>query len=177
MSKTPPPDPLTADLPFSVRVPEGDTRPRKVCDTCGFIAYQNPKIVVGAVVSSADKLLLCRRAIEPRRGFWTIPAGYLEEGETLEEGVHREVHEEATADIAIDQILAVYSVRHLSQVQIFYRANLIGSFAPGPESLETALFSSDDLPWGDLAFPSVHWVLKAHHAARGKLDFCPFGNP
>ncbi len=93
MSKTPPPDPLTANLPFSVRVPQGDTKPRKVCDTCGFIAYQNPKIVVGAVVSSAGKLLLCRRAIAPRRGYWTIPAGFLEEGETLEEGTRREVRE------------------------------------------------------------------------------------
>ncbi len=177
MSKTPPPDPLTANLPFSVRVPQGDTKPRKVCDTCGFIAYQNPKIVVGAVVSSAGKLLLCRRAIAPRRGYWTIPAGFLEEGETLEEGTRREVREEAGAEIGINALLAVYSVPHLSQAQIFYRADLQSGFAAGPESLEVVLYDWKDVPWEDLAFPSVHWVLNAHHAMIGKTGFAPFSNP
>jgi ADP-ribose pyrophosphatase YjhB (NUDIX family) len=177
MAKAPPPDPPTANLPFSRKIPDGDTKPREVCDTCGFIAYVNPKIVVGSVISAGEKLLLCRRAIEPRKGFWTIPAGFLEEGEGLEEGARREAREEAEAEIAIDALLAVYSVPRISQVQIFYRAALLGSFAPGPESLEAAPFSLEEIPRAELAFPSVHWVLDAYRETRGHTGFSPFGNP
>lgn len=173
----PPPDPLTADLPFSVRIPDGDNRPRNVCDTCGFIAYVNPKIVVGAVAASGGRILLCRRAIDPRKGHWTIPAGFLEEGESLEQGAAREAREEANAEIAIDALLAVYSVPHISQVQIFYRAALLTGATPGIESLETRLFAWDDIPWNDLAFPSVHWALHAYRSVLGKAEFAPFGNP
>jgi ADP-ribose pyrophosphatase YjhB (NUDIX family) len=141
------------------------------------VAYVNPKIVVGSVISAGERLLLCRRAIEPRRGYWTIPAGFLEEGEGLEEGARREAREEAEAEIAIDALLAVYSVPRISQVQIFYRAALKGSFAPGPESLEAALFSLEEIPRADLAFPSVHWVLDAYRETRGRVGFAPFGNP
>lgn len=175
--KVPPADPPSANLLFSRRVPEGDTRERDVCDSCGFIAYRNPKIVVGAVVAAGEKLLLCRRAIEPRRGFWTLPAGFLEEGETLEAGARREAREEAMAEIAIDALLAVYSVPHISQVQVFYRAALEGAFAPGSESLEVALYAATELPRAEFAFPSVHWAIDAYFASRGRHDFAPFTNP
>lgn len=175
--KAPPSDPPTANLLFSRKVPAGDTRERDVCATCGFIAYQNPKIVVGAVVAAGEQLLLCRRAIEPRRGFWTLPAGFLEEGETLEAGARREALEEAEAEIAIDALLAVYSVPHISQVQIFFRAALQGAFAAGPESLEVALFAPGALPRAEFAFPSVQWAIDAYFAARGREGFAPFTNP
>jgi ADP-ribose pyrophosphatase YjhB (NUDIX family) len=158
---------------FSRRVPRGDNVERAVCDSCGFVAYDNPKIVVGAVVRAGSRIMLCRRAIEPSRGRWTLPAGYLEHGETPEEGARREAHEEATADIAIDGLLAVYTVRRLGQVQLIYRARLTEeAFAPGEESESVALFEADRLPWEDLAFPTVHWALRQERQAGG-----PFANP
>lgn len=150
---------------FTLRIPEGDDRDRRICDTCGFIDYVNPKIVVGSVVWAEDKVLLCRRAIEPRRGFWTLPAGFLEERETVEEGAQREAREEACAELAIEGLLAVYSIPRISQVQLMFRARLASpAFAPGPESLEVRLFAWDEIPWGELAFPSVKWALD-HFAA------------
>ncbi|MEM6762258.1 MAG: NUDIX hydrolase, partial [Pseudomonadota bacterium] len=120
---------------FTKRAPAGDTVPRAVCDSCGFVSYDNPKIVVGSVVTYGEKLLLCRRAIQPSRGLWTIPAGYLEHGETPEEGAAREAHEEATAKLTIIGLLAVYAIRRIGQVQLIYRAALERPFfAPGPES-------------------------------------------
>ncbi|MGH7041913.1 MAG: NUDIX domain-containing protein, partial [Acetobacteraceae bacterium] len=128
------------------RIPEGDDRERLVCPECGHIAYENPKVVVGSVVASDGLLLLCRRAIEPRRGFWTLPAGYLELGETIEEGAMREAWEEARARIVIDGILSVFSISRIGQVQIIFRAAFADggsatrpSFAAGPESLEVKL--------------------------------------
>ncbi|WP_300302732.1 NUDIX hydrolase, partial [Ferrovibrio sp.] len=150
---------------FSAKVPEGDNRDRLICDDCGWIHYVNPKVVVGAVVGHGDKLLLCRRAIEPRKGFWTIPAGYMEERETSEAGAMREAREEACASIAIDALLAVYSIPRISQVQLIYRATLAApDFAAGPESLEVRLFDWGEIPWSDLAFPSVHWALNHYRA-------------
>ena len=178
MKKTPPKDALTANFPFSVRVPDGDTHERHVCDDCGWVHYVNPKIVVGSVVTSGDKYLLCRRAIEPRKGFWTLPAGFLEVNETIEEGAKREAQEEAEAEIEIDSILAVYSVPHISQVQIMFRARLVGeAFAPGPESLEVGLFDWDDIPWEELAFPSVKWALDQHRSVEGQPTYPAFSNP
>ncbi len=142
-------------------VPEGDTHERMVCPDCGFIAYENPKVVVGSVVVSGDRFLLCRRAIEPRRGFWTLPAGYLEVNESTMAGATREAFEEARARIAIEGLLAVYDIPRISQVQGIYRARLAEpSFEAGPESLEVRLFAWEELPWDDLAFPSVHWSLR-----------------
>jgi ADP-ribose pyrophosphatase YjhB (NUDIX family) len=166
------------DQRFSKTTPQGDTHPRDVCDHCGYVAYQNPKIVVGSVVLHSGKVLLCRRAIEPRRGYWTVPAGYLEQGETPEEGARREAREEANADLELHGLLALYTVRRLSQVQLIYRATLAdGRFSPGVESLETALFDWDTIPWDDLAFPTVHWML-GHQRALDKGDGqAPFGNP
>jgi ADP-ribose pyrophosphatase YjhB (NUDIX family) len=147
---------------FVRRIPEGEDRERLTCADCGFVAYENPKIVTGSVVEVDGRILLCRRAIEPRRGFWTIPAGYMELGETVEEGARREAREEACADIALDGVLALYSIARIGQVQVMFRARLASpGFAAGPESLEVRLFAWDEIPWQDLAFPSVHWVLNA----------------
>lgn len=141
--------------------PEGDERDRHVCPSCATIHYLNPKIVVGAVCTLGDRLLLCRRAIEPRAGFWTIPAGWMENGETAEEGAAREAWEEARARIAIEGLIAVYSIPRIDQVQILYRARLLdAAVSPGPESLDVRLVGWDEIPWDELAFPSVHWVLR-----------------
>lgn len=140
--------------------PEGDTHERDVCTDCGKIHYVNPKVVVGAVCTWEGKILLCKRAIEPRKGYWTVPAGFMETGESTEQGTVRETMEEANASIEITDLLAIYNIVRLSQVQIFYRANMIGpDFAAGIETLELDLFSIDQIPWDDLAFPTVHWVL------------------
>ena len=121
---------------------------------------------------------MCRRAIEPRKGWWTIPAGYLELGETPEEGAAREAWEEARAKIAIDDLLAVYTVRHISQVQMLFRARLLDPHVEaGPESEEVALVAWDALPWDELAFPTVRWVLEHFDARRGQPAAPPFGNP
>jgi ADP-ribose pyrophosphatase YjhB (NUDIX family) len=147
---------------FVRRIPEGEDRERLVCGDCGFVAYENPKIVVGSVVAEEGRILLCRRAIEPRRGFWTLPAGYMELGETTEEGAKREAWEEARARLELDGVLAIYSIARIGQVQIIYRAHLAEpGFAPGPESLDVRFFAWEEIPWDDLAFPSVHWALKA----------------
>jgi ADP-ribose pyrophosphatase YjhB (NUDIX family) len=169
----PPPGPH-----FARGVPEGDTYERYICGQCGHIHYSNPKIVVGSVVAFESRILLCRRAIEPRKGLWTLPAGFLEEHETAEDGARREAREEACTDIIIDALLAVYSIPHISQVQLMYRAHLAApKFAAGPESLEVELFDWRDIPWKELAFPSVGWALRHFEAARGSIVFAPFSNP
>jgi len=125
---------------FNLAVPEGDDHERHVCDSCGWIHYVNPKIVVGAVCTWKDKLLLCRRAIEPRRGYWTIPAGYMEENETTQEGAAREAREEACASIEVGALLGVYNIPRISQVHMIYRAALTSpDIAAGVESLEVSL--------------------------------------
>jgi ADP-ribose pyrophosphatase YjhB (NUDIX family) len=148
---------------FEKIVPEGDSRERSVCASCGFVDYENPKIVAGAVVVAADgRILLCRRAIEPRKNFWTLPAGFLENHEQPEDGAIREVREEACADIVLEGLIGLFTVRRLSQVQIFFRARFAGeeAFAAGEETLEAKLVAWDEIPWEELAFPSVTWALK-----------------
>ena len=163
---------------FVRAVPEGDDRERLVCTSCGHIAYENPKVVVGSVAVRDGRILICRRAIEPRRGFWTLPAGYLETGETPEAGARREAVEEACAEVGIDRLLAVFSIPRLSQVQLIYRARLTSpGIAPGPESLEVRLAEWSDIPWADIAFPSVRWALDAYRRTEGLSDFAPLGNP
>jgi len=163
---------------FHSTIPEGDERERLVCKSCGFIHYENPRIIAGAVVEHGGKILLCKRAIYPQKGRWTIPAGFMELGETPEEGARREAYEEATARIRIRDLLAIYSVTHISQVHMMYRATLENpEFSPGLESLEVELFAWDEIPWNDLAFPSVHWVLGHYRQAEGQTDFAPFTNP
>jgi len=163
---------------FSQRVPDGDTHGRNVCDHCDFIHYENPKIVVGSVVRHEGKILLCRRAIEPRKGYWTIPAGYMELRETPEDGAKREAMEEANADLNLSELLAVYTVERLSQVQLIYRATLISpEFSAGEESLEVGLFEWDDIPWKDIAFPTVHWALNHDRAVEEGEAVTPLKNP
>jgi ADP-ribose pyrophosphatase YjhB (NUDIX family) len=147
---------------FQRRTPDGEDRERLVCGDCGYIAYENPKIVVGSVVTEGARVLLCRRAIEPRRGFWTLPAGYMELGETVEEGALREAREEARAKLALEGILAVYSIARIGQVQVIFRARLAEpGFSPGPESLDVRFFDWEEIPWDEIAFPSVRWALRA----------------
>ncbi|MEM7290625.1 MAG: NUDIX hydrolase [Pseudomonadota bacterium] len=163
---------------FSRKVPSGDTHGRNVCDHCDFIHYENPKIVVGSVVRQSGKVLLCRRAIEPRRGFWTIPAGYLELHETPEDGARREAMEEANADLRLDSLLAVYTVERLSQVQLIYRAGLNSpEFSAGEESLEVDLFEWDQIPWLEIAFPTVLWALNHDRGVEAGSIFAPLKNP
>ena len=164
---------------FSQHIPHGDNRVRDVCDACGFVDYQNPKVVTGSVVAHGGAVLLCRRAIEPRRGFWTLPAGYLELQETVAEAAIREAAEEAQASIALDGILAVYSISRIGQVQVIFRARFDGpaSYGAGEESLEVQLFKWDDIPWADLAFPSVHWALHAWRDAGDGPLAAPATNP
>ena len=136
------------------RIPDGDDRERLVCPDCGFISYENPKVVVGSVALWDGRILLCRRAIPPREGYWTLPAGYLETGETTEAGAAREAWEEARAEIEIETLLAVYNIPRISQVQLIYRAALANpDVSPGPESHEVGLFDWADIPWDDIAFP------------------------
>jgi ADP-ribose pyrophosphatase YjhB (NUDIX family) len=164
--------------PIVRKVPEGDDRPRLVCDTCGFIRYDNPKVVVGSVATWDGRILLCRRAIEPQAGFWTLPAGFLELKEEPEEGARREAEEEACAEIEIDALLGVYTIPRISLVQLIYRAKLAkAEIAPGIESLEVALFEWDAIPWDDLAFPSVTWALRHYAEAGDRAAFPPFTNP
>ena len=171
-------NPSNKTTSFSRLVPDGDTVQRDVCDTCGFIRYENPKVVAGSVVSHEGKLLLCRRAIPPRHGFWTLPAGYMELNETVEDAARREAYEEAYARIDINALLAVYSIPRISQIQVMYRADLIDpAIGPGTESLEVALFDWDDIPWDEIAFPSVHWALTQHRRIRDEELFAPFSNP
>jgi ADP-ribose pyrophosphatase YjhB (NUDIX family) len=163
---------------FAKAVPDGDTFIRDVCETCGFIAYQNPKVVVGAVVHHEGKVLLCRRAIEPRAGLWTVPAGYLELGETIAEGAVREAQEEAGAAIVIENVLAIYTIPHVAQVHIMHVARLDPpQVHAGPESLEVKLFEWGQLPWSELAFPSVRWALTHFKMVQDQETFPVFTSP
>jgi ADP-ribose pyrophosphatase YjhB (NUDIX family) len=163
---------------FVRSIPEGDDRERLTCPDCGHVAYENPKLVVGSVVAEGDTVLLCRRAIEPRAGFWTLPAGYMEMGETAEEGAQREAWEEARARIALDGVLAVYSIARLGQVQVIFRARLAEpGFEAGPESLEVRRFAWDEIPWEEIAFPTVRWALNAWRAGSGAVALNPAEDP
>lgn len=163
---------------FVRRIPEGDDHERSVCADCGYVAYENPKVVVGSVVVQQGRVLLCRRAIEPRRGFWTLPAGYLEMRETVTEGACREAWEEARARIALEGVLAVYSIARLGQVQVIFRARLAEpGFEAGPESLDVRLFGWEEIPWGEIAFPSVQWALRAWREGRDAALGAPSLNP
>lgn len=169
---------MTDQGPRILTIPAGDDRERLTCPDCGFVAYENPKMVAGSVVSVDERIMLCRRAIEPRKGFWTLPAGFLELNETPEEGARREAWEEARARISINALLAVYSVPRISQVQLIYRATLAEpGFEAGPESLEVALFTWADIPWNEIAFPSVRWALDEYKARLNQTVFAPGVNP
>lgn len=152
-----------------LRIPHGDDRERHVCADCGFIHYLNPKVVVGTVPVWGDKVLLCKRAIEPRYGLWTLPAGFMEEGETLEEGASRETLEEANARVTIEQMYSTISLPHISQVYVLFRATLLDlDFSSGSESLDVKLFREAEIPWDELAFRTVHDTLR-HFFSDQKL--------
>jgi ADP-ribose pyrophosphatase YjhB (NUDIX family) len=154
--------------PVSLRTPEGDHFARFVCDYCSTVHYQNPRLIVGCVPEHGDgRILLCRRAIEPRLGFWTIPAGFMENGETTQDGARRESLEEAQADVEIGSLLAVVHVLHADQVHVMFRARLpIAHFGPSPESLEVGLFAEADIPWDEIAFRSVDFALRRYFDDR-----------
>jgi ADP-ribose pyrophosphatase YjhB (NUDIX family) len=160
--------------PVETKVPPGDNLPRAVCPACGHIQYQNPKVVVGAVPVWEDRILLCRRAIEPRLGKWTLPAGFMENGETAPEGAAREALEEANARIEIESLYTLYSVPHISQLYLLFRARLLDlDFSPGEESLEVRLFAEHEIPWDELAFASVKRTLEHFVADRRTGIFVP----
>ncbi|MCW5624713.1 MAG: NUDIX hydrolase [Burkholderiales bacterium] len=149
------------------RIPDGDTVPRWVCEACATIHYENPKLVVGCICEWEDRILLCRRAIEPRYGLWTVPAGFMENGETTAEGAARETLEEANARVDGLTPYALYNIPHINQVYLLFRAQLLDlDFSPGAESLETRLASEADIPWDQLAFPTVRNTLRHYYDDR-----------
>jgi ADP-ribose pyrophosphatase YjhB (NUDIX family) len=157
-----------------LRVPEGDTLPRYVCSKCGVIHYQNPKIVVGCIPEWEDRILLCRRAIEPRHGLWTVPSGFMENAETLVQGAARETLEEANARVNMGPLYAIYNLPHINQVHVLFRAQLLDlDFKPGIESLDVQLFGEAEIPWDTLAFRVIREPLKRYFDERrqGKLGF------
>jgi ADP-ribose pyrophosphatase YjhB (NUDIX family) len=155
------------------RVPDGDTLKRHVCAACGTIHYQNPKVVVGCLPVWEDRVLLCLRAIEPRRGLWTLPAGFLENGETLAAGALRETFEEANAHVEIGELYTTISLPHISQVYVMFRARLLDlDFGPGSESLDVRLFREEDIPWNELAFRTIARTLRNYFLDR-KLGAFP----
>ncbi|MCA3845423.1 MAG: NUDIX hydrolase [Burkholderia sp.] len=154
------------------RIPPGDNRERFVCDYCGTIHYQNPRNVVGTVPVWGDQILLCRRAIEPRYGFWTLPAGFMEMGETTAEAAARETLEEAGARVEVQNLFTLLNVPHVHQVQLFYLARLTDpAFEAGEESLEVKLFDEADIPWDEIAFPTVSQTLRFFFADRAAGDY------
>ena len=158
--------------PVSFKIPSGDNRERHICDHCGTIHYQNPRIIAGTLPVVGDKVLLCRRAIEPRLGFWTLPAGFMENGETTQEAAARETVEEADARVDIQGLYMVFNLPHISQVYIFFRADVIdGQYGIGVESLESRLFEEHEIPWSELAFPTVARALKHYFADRKSGEF------
>ena len=158
--------------PVVKRVPPGDNLPRWVCDQCGEIHYQNPRMVVGALPEYQGKILLCRRAIEPRYGYWTLPAGFMENDETVGQAALRETLEEAGARIALGEPFSMISVPYVNQVHIFYRAQLLDlDFSPGEESLEVALYEEAQIPWKEVAFRTVATTLRLWFADRARGSF------
>ena len=160
------------------RVPEGDDRQRHVCSSCERIHYRNPLVVSGCLaMDEQGKVLLCRRSIEPRRNFWTLPAGFLEEGESTLAGAQRETWEEAHAEVEVKGLYRVYDLPHISQVYMFFLGRLQGDFSSGPESLEVGLFDENEVPWDEIAFPVVDYALRDYFAERSEGKFSLLRHP
>jgi ADP-ribose pyrophosphatase YjhB (NUDIX family) len=141
--------------------------PRFVCTSCNMVHYKNPLLVLGCVPEWENKILLCKRAIEPRRGFWTVPAGFMENGETMQAAAARECYEEALARVEVGSLLAIVNVTRANQVHVMFRASLLApQFAPGPESLEVGLYNEAEVPWADLAFASGEYALRRYFEDR-----------
>ncbi|OYT84875.1 MAG: NUDIX hydrolase [Burkholderiales bacterium PBB6] len=157
--------------PTVYTTPADDNRERAVCTACNTIHYENPLNVVGTVPVWQDQVLLCRRAIEPRHGFWTLPAGFMELGESVAEGALRETREEAGANIEMGSLFTMLNVTRVGQVHFFYRARMLDTkLDPGPETLEARLFREDEIPWDELAFRTVRETLRLHFAERSQLQ-------
>ncbi len=153
--------------PLRQGIPEGDDRLRHICGDCGSIHYQNPKLIAGCIPVWGERVLLCKRAIEPRLGYWTLPAGFMEQGETLPEAACREAREEANVVVELEPLYTLFSLPHISQVYAFFRARMVEErFSAGEESLEVRLFREDEIPWDDLSFATVHRSLKLFFADR-----------
>ncbi|MFZ9528399.1 MAG: NUDIX hydrolase [Burkholderiales bacterium] len=151
----------------SLKIPAGDSLPRYVCDACSTIHYQNPKMIVGCIAEWEKRILLCRRAIEPRMGLWTVPAGFMENGETTAQGAARETLEEANARVEVGPLYAMYDIPHINQVYILFRARLLDlDFSAGTESLEVKLFDEADIPWEQIAFATVRNTLTHYYSDR-----------
>jgi len=149
--------------PVTSRIPPGDDRPRHVCDSCGTIFYSNPKIVAGCIPQWGEQLLLCRRSIEPRSGLWTVPAGFMEDGETTAQAAVRETLEEANARVEMGKMFAYLNIPALSQVYVIFLARLLDlDFSAGAESLEVRLFHEHEIPWEEIAFPSIERALRLY---------------
>ena len=156
-----------------LKIPEGDLVERSCCSKCGMIHYVNPKVIVGSLIWKEDKILLAKRAIPPRENFWTIPAGFLELKESVENGAQREVVEEVNAEIKIERLFAVISIVHISQVYILYLSRLENeNFFPGEESLEAKLFSENEIPWDEIAFDSIKKTIKYYFENRKSIEKC-----
>ncbi|HYE34101.1 NUDIX hydrolase [Methylocaldum sp.] len=148
-------------------IPEGDDRPRHICDSCGTIHYQNPKLIAGCIPVWHDRVLLCKRAIEPRLGYWTLPAGFMELGESLPEAARREAREEANIEVELDSAYTLFSLPHISQVYVFFRARMLEErYSAGSETLEARLFREDEIPWADISFETVYRSLRLFFADR-----------
>lgn len=153
----------TCGQPVTLKIPDGDHLPRHVCTACGTIHYQNPRIIAGCVIEVEGRILLCKRAIEPRHGYWTVPAGFMENGESVQQAAAREAMEEALAQVRIGSLLAIINVLRAHQVHIMFRAGLTHpDFGVGPESLETRLYQESEIPWPDIAFLSVEFALRRY---------------
>jgi ADP-ribose pyrophosphatase YjhB (NUDIX family) len=159
--------------PVELSLPQDDHRERHVCTVCGTIHYENPKIIAGAIPEWTDgRILLCRRAIEPRSGFWTLPAGFMENGETTSQAAARETLEEANARIEVLGLYAMYNLPYINQVQLLFRARLLDlDFSPGVESLEVALFGENEIPWDTLAFRPIRYTLERFFSDRRSGNF------
>jgi ADP-ribose pyrophosphatase YjhB (NUDIX family) len=158
--------------PVEYRVPPGDSFARHVCTNCAIIHYENPKMVVGCIPEWENRILLCRRAIEPRLGLWTAPAGFMENGETTAEGAARETLEEANAKVDVQGLYALFNIPHISQVYMLFRARLLNlDFSAGAETLETKLFDEDEIPWDEIAFVTVRRTLKHYFDDRRSGEY------
>jgi ADP-ribose pyrophosphatase YjhB (NUDIX family) len=161
--------------PIVIQIPADDTRERHVCPSCGVIHYQNPKMVVGSIpiwkIDGEVKVLLCKRAIEPRYGYWTLPAGFMENNETTSQGAQRETQEEAGANVVLHELFSMLNVPHVNQVHLFYRATLLDTnYQAGAESLDVQLFSENEIPWDEIAFPTVSHTLKFFFEDLAKIN-------
>jgi ADP-ribose pyrophosphatase YjhB (NUDIX family) len=168
--------------PVEMRIPAGDNLPRAVCVACGTIHYENPRMVVGCVPEWEGRILLCQRAIEPRRGYWTTPAGFMENGETLQGAAARESLEEALARVHVGSLVSITSVLHARQVHINFRGRLLdGKFGAGTESLQVGLYAEADIPWGQIAFPSIEFALRSYfedlHSGTESVHFSDIDRP